>query len=192
MKSSLQKNILVGTIVILLFINFSPIQAKNTAMEKKLAQSLSDNENIVADIALTWDSFFHQYTLKSLAPNVTINQSATRDFYFPEINGTIPLINFTVVCKHKLLNPVILPRFTQVYLTVSYNGTYILLNQSIYHRCKSLDWEYINLTIESRNGFVPLVTNGQNLTLEIEVGAIFFVFGSIEKLAPITIHPVPV
>jgi hypothetical protein len=191
-KKTFQKTILTGTIVILLLINFTPIQARNTSTEMVPVQNLGANENIVADIALTWDSFFHLHTLKGLAPNVTINQSTTRDFYFPEINGTIPLINFTVVCKHKLLNPVLLPRFTLVHLAISYNGTYILLNESDYHRCQSLEWEYINLTVESRNGFVPLVTNGQNLTLDIEVGAFFFIFGSIEQLAPVTIHPIPV
>jgi len=172
-------------------MNFTPSQARNTTTQTSPLQTLAANENIIADIALTWDSFFHQFSLKDLAPNVTINQSATRDFYFPEINGTIPLINFTVVCKHKLLNPVLLPRFTIVQLAVSYNGSYILLNQSDYHRCQSFDWEYINLTVESGNGFTPLVTNGQNLTLNIEVGTFFFIFGSIEQLAPITIHPIP-
>jgi len=192
MKHTHQKTIVMGTIVMLLFMTITSIQATNTPIKIKSIQSLNTDENTVADVALTWDSFFHNFSFKNLAPNVTINQSATKDFYFPEINGTIPMINFTVVCKHKLLNPVLLPRFTQVYLAISYNGSYILLNQSNYHRCQSLDWEYINLTVESRNGFVPLVTNGQNITLDIEVGAFFFIFGSIEKLAPITIHPIPV
>jgi len=78
-----------------------------------------------------------------------------------------------------------------VYIAISYNNTYILLRQSENHRYQNLEWEYINLTVDSSNRFIPLVTNGQNLTLNIEVGAFFFIFGSVEQLAPITIHPIP-
>jgi hypothetical protein len=190
LKKILQKTIILGIITILLIISVTPSQASITKKETSPHQNLLTNDNIVADITVTWDSFLHQFSLQALAPNVTINQTAT-DFYFPEINGSIPQINFTVVCKHKLVSKVIFPRFTQVYIAVSYNGSFILLSQSINHRCKSLDWEYINLTVDSSNGFIPLVTNGQNLTLNIEVGAYFFIFGSIQQLAPITIHPVP-
>jgi hypothetical protein len=191
LKNILQKTIILGTITILLIISIAPNQARYTKNETNPQKNLFVNENVVADITVTWDSFLHRFSLKDLAPNVTINQTATTDFYFPEINGSIPQINFTVICKHKLLNPVILPRFTQVYIAISYNGSYILLSQSSNHRCKNLEWEYINLTVDSSNGFIPLVTNGENITLNVEVGAYFFVFGAIEQLAPITIHPVP-
>ena len=191
MKKILQKTIILNIITLILIISIAPNQASITTKETSPQQNLLANDNILADITVTWDSFLHRFSLQDLGPNVTINQTATTDFYFPEINGSIPQINFTVVCKHKLVSKVIFPRFTQVYIAVSYNGSFILLSQSINHRCKSLDWEYINLTVDSSNGFIPLVTNGQNLTLNIEVGAYFFIFGSIQQLAPITIHPVP-
>lgn len=191
MKNILQKTMILGIIAVLLIVSIAPNQARYTQKETIPQQTHLANENIVADITVTWDSFLHRFSLKDLAPNVTINQSGTRDFYFPEINGSIPQINFTVICKHKLLSTVIFPRFTQVYIAISYNGTIILLSQSPNHRCQSLEWEYINLTVDSSNGFIPLVTNGENITLNVEVGAYFFIFGAIEQLAPITIHPVP-
>jgi hypothetical protein len=182
---------ILGIITFILIMSVAPNQARDTKKETLPQQNLLANGNVAADIAVTWDSFLHRFSLKDLAPNVTINQSATRDFYFPEINGSIPQINFTVVCKHKLLSPVIFPRFTQVYIAISYNGSYILLSQSPNHRCQSKEWEYINLTVDSSNGFIPLVTHGENITLNVEVGAYFFVFGAVEQLSPITIHPVP-
>ena len=191
MKKILQKTIILDIITLLLIISVTPSQANYTNKDTNTQQNLLANDNIIADITVTWDSFLHRFSLQDLAPNVTINQTATTDFYFPEINGSIPQINFTVVCKHKLVSKVLFPRVTQVYLALSYNGSYILLNESSNHRCKSLEWEYINLTVESNNGFIPLVTNGENITLDVEVGAYFFIFGAIEQLAPITIHPVP-
>ena len=191
MKKIFQKTMILGIITFILIMSVAPNQARDTKKETLPQQNLLANGNVAADIAVTWDSFLHRFSLKDLAPNVTINQSATRDFYFPEINGSIPQINFTVVCKHKLLSPVIFPRFTQVYIAISYNGSYILLSQSPNHRCQSKEWEYINLTVDSSNGFIPLVTHGENITLNVEVGAYFFVFGAVEQLSPITIHPVP-
>jgi len=191
LKKILQKTIILNIISLILIISIAPNQASIIKKETSPQQNLLTNDNIIADITVTWDSFLHRFSLQDLAPNVTINQTATTDFYFPEINGSIPQINFTVVCKHKLVSKVLFPRFTQVYLALSYNGSYILLNESSNHRCKSLEWEYINLTVESNNEFIPLVTNGENITLDVEVGAYFFIFGAIEQLAPITIHPIP-
>ncbi len=191
MKNIRQKTLIIGTISLLLIMSVASNQARDTTRQTNPQKNLLTNENVVADITVTWDSFFHRFSIKDLAPNVTITQTPTRDFYFPEINGSIPQLNFTVTCKHKLVSSVILPRFTQVYIAISYNNTYILLRQSENHRCKNLEWEYINLTVDSSNGFIPLVTHGQNITLDIEVGAYFFIFGSIERLAPVTIHPVP-
>ena len=191
MKTIRQKTLILSIVSFLLIVSIAPNQARVTPKETTPQKSFLSNENVVADITVTWDSFLHRFSLKDLAPNVTITQNSTRDFYFPEINGSIPQLNFTVTCKHKLISPVIFPRFTQVYIAVSYNNTYILLRQSENHRCKNLEWEYINLTVDSSNGFIPLATNGQNITLNIEVGAYFFIFGSTERLAPVTIHPVP-
>jgi hypothetical protein len=191
LKNIHQKYTIIGLITLVLILSIGPNQAQLINNQTNPQHSFFNNYNIVADISVTWDSFLHHYSIKDLAPNITINQSATRDFYFPEINGTIPQINFTVICKHKLISPVILPRFTQVYIAVYLNGSYILLSQSPNHRCQSQDWEYINLTVDSSNGFIPLESNGQNITLDIEVGAYFFIFGSIQRLAPVTIHPVP-
>jgi hypothetical protein len=178
-----------------MILTIEPISVGENNKDILVPKTLTASDTYLADITMTWDSFFHRFSIKDLEPIVTINQSGITDFYFPELNGTIPQINFTVVCKHRLENPVLFPRFTVVYLAISYNGTYILLNQSINHRCKSLDWEYINLTVESNDQFIPLITNGENITLTAEVGAYSFFFGlhgTIETLDPIIIHPVPI
>jgi hypothetical protein len=180
-----------------MIISIVSIQASENKKDAFPQKTLASSENILANISLSWDSFFHKFSFKDLNPIVVINQSSVKDFYFPEINGTIPKINFTVVCQHRLLNPVLIPRFTRVYIAISYNDTYnetyILVNESIIHRCKSLEWEYINLTVASNNQFIPLITNGENITLTVEVGAYCFFFGywgAIEMLDPITVHPI--
>ena len=194
MNKVVKRTIIVGTIFILLLVSIVPNQASTIRKDGDSEKNLAVSENILANISLSWDSFFHKFSLKDLNPIVVINQSSVKDFYFPEVNGTIPNINFTVVCQHRLLNPVLIPRFTRVYIAISYNDTYILLNESINHRCKSLEWEYINFTVESNNQFIPLITNGENITLTAEVGAFCFFFGywgAIEMFDPITIHPIP-
>ncbi len=194
MKNKAKTTIIIGLTFILLMMSIEPINADETKKDICSPKTLTASENILADITITWDSFFHRFSIKDLEPIVTINQSGITDFYFPEVNGTIPQINFTVVCKHRLENPVLFPRFTQVYLAISYNDTYILLNQSINHRCKNLEWEFINLTVVSNDQFIPLITNGENITLTAEVGAYSFFFkywGTIETLNPIIVHPIP-
>lgn len=187
-------NIIIIVLVLLGFlINISPINARDNHKEMNVPKTLEESENTVADITMIWGSFLKRFSLKDLEPVVTINQSMTKDFYFPEVNGTIPQINFSVVCKHRLNHTVLLPRFTRVYIAVMYNGTYILLNESIAHRCKSVEWESINFTVQSNDQFEPLVTNGENVTLTIEVGAFFFFFkywGSIISLDPVVLHPI--
>jgi hypothetical protein len=194
MNNVAKRTLIVGTIFILLLVSIVPNQASIIRKKGGSESNVPVSENILANISLSWDSFFHKFSLKDLDPLVSINQSSVKDFYFPEVNGTIPKINFTVVCQHRLLNQVILPRFTRVYLAISYNDTYILLNESSNHRCNSFEWEYINLTVESNDQFVPLKTNGENITLTVEVGAYCFFFkywGTIETLDPITVHPIP-
>ncbi|PNX53793.1 MAG: hypothetical protein BV458_02640 [Thermoplasmata archaeon M9B2D] len=194
MKKNPQTTAILGMIVILMIVSIEPIHANQSNKELSFQNNLISTENIVANISVTWDSFLHRFSKDDLEPIVTINQSDTRDFYFPEINGMIPQINFSVVCKHRLNYKVIIPRFTCVYIAVSFNGTYILLNQSVNNRCKSLEWEYINYSIASNDQFIPLITNGENITLTVEVGAYFFFFkiwGDIVTLDPITIHPLP-
>jgi hypothetical protein len=194
MNKVVKSTIIIGIVFILMMISIVSIQASENKKDAFPQKTLASSENILANISLSWDSFFHKFSLKDLDPIVVINQSSVKDFYFPEINGTIPNINFTVVCQHRLLNPVLIPRFTRVYIAISYNDTYILLNESINHRCKSLEWEYINFTVESNNQFIPLITNGENITLTVEVGAYYFFFrywGVIEMLDPITVHPIP-
>ncbi|KYK20565.1 hypothetical protein AYK25_04625 [Thermoplasmatales archaeon SM1-50] len=192
MKNNI-KIAIIGLVVILLIINIKPIPADKNNKEMSYQKTLITTDNILANISVIWDSFLHRFSKEDLEPIVTINQSATKDFYFPEINGTIPQINFSVICKHRLNYTVIIPRFTRVYIAISFNGIYILLNQSINNRCKSKEWEYINYTIESNADFIPLITNGENITLTIEVGAYFFFFklwGKIISLDPITIQPI--
>ena len=193
MKSHVKGTSLVGIIVLLLIVGIST-QATLLKKEEYVQQNLTFDENIVADISLSWDSFLHRFSLKDLDPIVTINQSSITDYYFPETNGTISKINFTVICKHQLLYPVLLPRSTRVYLAIYYNDSYILLQESENHRCKTQEWEYINFTVESDDSFEPLVTNGENITLTLEVGAYGFFFGlrgEIQLLEPIIIHPIP-
>lgn len=193
MKSVIQKTSLAAIVVVLLTMSTSA-QATLLKKDQSVQQNLNVDDNIVADISLSWDSFLHRFSLKDLNPIVTINQSSTTDYYFPEVNGTIPKINFTVICKHQLLYRVLLPRSTRVYLAILYNDTYIFLQESENYRCNTEEWEYINFTAESDDSFEPLVTNGGNITVTLEVGAYGFFFGlrgEIRLLEPITIHPIP-
>lgn len=188
------KKLRPAVIAVVLLIMSITAQATILKKEERMQQSLAFNENIVADISLSWDSFLHRFSFKDLDPIVTINQSSTTDYYFPEINGTIPKINFTVICKHQLLYRVLFPRSTQVYLAILYNDTYIFLQESESHRCNTEEWEYINFTAVSDDTFEPLITNGENITLTLEVGAYGFFFGlrgEIQLLEPIVVHPIP-
>ncbi len=183
-----------AVIAVLLLIMSITAQATLQKKEEYMQQNLASNENIVADISLSWDSFLHQFSFKDLDPIVTINQSSTTDYYFPEINGTIPKINFTVNCKHQLLYRVLLPRSTQVYFALMYNDSYIFLQQSEKQPCTTEEWIYINFTAVSDESFEPLRTNGENITLAVEVGAYGFFFGvrgEIRFLEQITVHPIP-
>jgi hypothetical protein len=192
-KDITKRTIILGIIFILMMISIVPIQASENKKDTFPQKNLAASENILANITVTWDSFFHRFSLNDLQPKVIINQSAIKDFYFPEINDTIEQINFTVVFKHRLEKSVLIPRFTRVYLAISYNDTYIFLHESINYRCKNLVWEYQNFTVTSANQLVPLITNGENVTLTVEVGAFGFPFGSqgiTEILDPITLHPI--
>lgn len=193
MKKIAKRATLITTVVALLLLSIST-QATLLKKEELNQENQTVNDNVVADITLSWDSFLRRFSLKDLNPIVTINQSSIQDYYFPEINGTIPTINFTVVCKHRLLNPVILPRSTRVYLAILYNDSYIFLQESQNYRCKNTEWEYINFTATSDDAFEPLLTNGENITLTLEVGAYGFFFGlrgEIQLMEPIRIHPIP-
>jgi hypothetical protein len=182
LKNKAKTSIIIAVVSIFLLISIEPILAEKKTEDARFQTTLLDTENVLANISVTWDSFLRRFSFKDLEPLVIINSSGINDFYFPEINGTIPQINFSVICKHRLNHSVIFPRFTRAYIAVSYNGTYILLNQSIKTPCKSLEWEYINFSIQSNEDFIPLETNGENITLDVEVGAYFFFFKLWGKL----------
>jgi hypothetical protein len=193
MKDVTKRTIILGIIFILMMISIVPIQASENKKDAFPQKTLTASENILANMTVTWDSFFHRFSLNDLQPKVIINQSTIKDFYFSEINGTIQL-NFTVICKHKLEKSVLIPRFTRVYLAISYNDTNIFQPESINHRCRNLVWEYLNFTVGSDNQLVPLITNGENITLTVEVGAYGFPFGLqgiTNILDSITVHPIP-
>ena len=193
MKDVTKRTIILGIIFILMMISIVPIQASENKKDAFPQKTLTASENILANMTVTWDSFFHRFSLNDLQPKVIINQSTIKDFYFSEINGTIQM-NFTVICKHKLEKSVLIPRFTRVYLAISYNGTNIFQPESINHRCRNLVWEYLNFTVGSDNQLVPLITNGENITLTVEVGAYGFPFGLqgiTNILDSITVHPIP-
>ena len=187
--------IILGVILILLMSTFTQMQAKENNKATFPRKALGPNENVLANMTVIWDSFFHKFSIKDLQPKVVVNQSAVRDFYFPmAINGTVEQLNFTIVCRHKLNNSVIIPRYTRVYLALSYNNSYIFQHESINHRCKNLTWDYIDFTVGPDNQLVPLIANGQNLTLTLVVGVFGFPFGFqgiTETLEPIVIHPIP-
>ena len=193
MKDVTKRTIILGIIFILMMISIVPIQASENKKDAFPQKTLTASENILANMTITWDSFFHRFSLNDLQPKVIINQSTIKDFYFSEINGTIQM-NFTVICKHKLEKSVLIPRFTRVYLAISYNDTNIFQPESINHRCRNLVWEYLNFTVGSDNQLVPLITNGENITLTVEVGAYGFPFGLqgiTNILDSITVHPIP-
>ena len=193
MKDIVRRTLSLGTIFTLMMISIVSIQARENTKDAFPQKTLATSENILANMTVTWDSFFHRFSFKDLYPKVSINQSSIKDFYFPEINSTIPN-EFHSSFKHRLKNPVLIPRFTRVYLAISYNDTYLFQPESINHRCKSLEWEYINFTVGSDTQLVPLITNGENMTLTVVVGAYGFPFGfrgNSENLDPITVHPIP-
>ena len=177
-----------------MMISIVPIHAREKTKDAFPQKTLAASENILANMTVTWDSFFHRFSFKDLQPKVSINQSAIKDFYFPEINNTIQM-NFTVIFKHRLEKSVFIPRFTRVYVAISYNDTYLFQPESINHRCKNLVWEYHNFTVGPDTQLVDLITNGENATLTVVVGVYGFPFGFqgiSEILDPIIVHPIPI
>jgi len=75
-----QKTLILSIISLRLIVSIAPNQARVTTKETTLQKSLLSNENVVTDITVTWDSFLHRFSLKDLAPNVTITQNTPRDF----------------------------------------------------------------------------------------------------------------
>ncbi len=194
MKHTTKNLLIIGLIIILSTMSTGPILAYENTIDTSPQKIGTDSGNILANMSVTWDSFLHAFSLKGLQPKVVINQSVIRDFYFPEVNGTMKNLNFTVVCRHKLENTVFIPRFTRVYLAILYNNSYIFLHESANQRCKSLAWEYINFTVDSKNQLDNLTTNGKNATLTVVVGVFGFPFGFqgvTETLEAITVHPIP-
>jgi hypothetical protein len=193
LKEVTKGTMVLGIFFVLMMLSIANSQASENKKDSFPQKNLAASENILANMTVTWDSFFKTFSLEGLQPNVTINQSAITDFYFHEINGTIQM-NFTIVCKHRLENRVLFPRFTRVYLAISYNDSYLFLHESINHRCKNLTWDYLNFTVAPENQLVPLLTNGENMTLSVEVGAYGFPFGFqgiTNVLDNITVHPIP-
>lgn len=157
-----------------------------------LQETSTDGNNVLANMTVAWDSFFATLNFNGLQPKVSINQSDMKDFYFPEVNGTLQM-NFTVVCKHRLEHRVIIPRLTRVYLSISYNESYVFRRESNNTRCKSLSWEYMNFSVDPEDQLMNLTTQGNNLTLTVEVGAYGFPFGFngiTMFLDDITVHPI--
>lgn len=191
MKDDIRKSLIFGIILLVLTMGLVNIQ---TGVGKKniAPQEIStDGDNVLANMTVAWDSFFATFNVNNLQPKVGINQSNTVDFYFPEVNGTLQM-NFTVVCKHRLEHRVIIPRFTRVYLSISYNESYIFRRESNNTRCRSLLWEYMNFTVEPDDQLMNLTTHGNNLTLTVEVGAYGFPFGFngiTMFMDDITVHP---
>jgi hypothetical protein len=194
LKEATKRFIIFGILFMLLTMSIATIQANENKKNLLPKKALADNENILANISVTWFSFFYNFSVDDLQPKISVNQSTVTDFYFPEINGSIQM-NFTVVCRHKLVNKVIIPRFTRVYLAVIYNGSYLFWAESVNHRCKNLWWEYINFTVDPNSQLIPLNTTGNNATLDVEVGIYGFPFGmkgNTLALNPITVHPIVV
>jgi len=194
MKDVVKRFIVLATTVLVLIMSVVPIQASVHKKEMKPQSTVAFSGNILANVSLSWDSFLHRFSFNDLDPKVSINQSAVRDFYFPEINGTIQQMNFTVIFRHKLDYRVILPRYTQFYLAIPYNDTYFLfLYESEKYRATTFEWEYHNFTVGPDDQLLPLETHGKNTTLTVEVGAygnFFGLRGETEVLANITIHPI--
>jgi len=193
LKDVIKRAKILGIIVILLMTSIVTIQAAVLEKNTESWTTSGESENILADITVSWNSFFHTFNINDLQPIVTINQSDTVDFYFPEINDTLQM-NFTVICKHRLINKVLFPRSTRVYLSITYNDTYIFRHESNNKRCKTLTWEYLNSTVDQDNQLINLTTYGENVTLKVEVGIYGFPFGFkgiTMYLNDITVHPIP-
>jgi len=183
--------------VILLLITMSTISIPAIENKKDISPqtTLEYSENILAYITVEWESFFSGWNLSDLPPNVTINQSDTREFHFQEINGIIQM-NFTVVCKQKLLNRTLFPRFARFDLVLKHNNTHIYNDINSFF-CNELIWKYGNIIVGRNDTINDLVTNGQNATLIPTVGTrtfptlFLFLTGIYEELEPITVVPIP-
>jgi hypothetical protein len=193
LKGVIRRFMIFGILFILIITSFFNIQAGVSKKDTLPQTTSAENKNVLAEITVKWDSFFHTFNINDLQPTVTINQSEMIEFYFPEINDTIQM-NFTVFCKHKLENKVLFPRSTRVYLSITHNDTYLFRHESNNYRCKTLTWEYLNYTVDPHNQLVNLTTHGQNTTLKVEVGIYGFPFGLkgiTMFLNDIIVHPVP-
>ena len=198
MKDVAKRTIILGIIFILMAMSIIPIQASENKKDAIPLKTQVNGENILAYINVGWDTFFTDRDPFDQPPRVNITQSATRDFYFPEINGTIQM-NFTVVCKQRYENPPILLRFTRFDLSVYCNNTYRFQYVSSFQRCKAVVWQYNNIAVGPNDVKNPLYTNGSNWTVNAKVGAlgvpfgiIYYILGYTSRfLEPITVHPIP-
>jgi hypothetical protein len=189
-KRIVRKFLVLGIIFISITISIASVLASENKEAPSSQVTLKNDENILANITVEWESFFTNWKLMDLCPRVNITQDETRVFYFPEINGAIQM-NFTVLCKHIMLNNALFPRFERYDAIIKHNNINIFNNYTKFYCCSKLSWEYV--TLELDHMLNPVYTNGQNATLQVIVGTRTFpcglLFGHYKTLENITVVP---
>ena len=199
MKRRITKLCIVGGIFII-FMTMSVIPIQASKIEKEMSpQTTQDNgQNILGYMIVQWDSWFARWTCSGLKPKINFTQSDTRVFYFNETGGFIQM-NFTIVCKMRLLNHCLFPRWAQFEFFLPNEPPYIIDARSVGY-CWDLKWKYFNITVDPSSKYYinPLFTNGSNATLIPKVGvrAIFdenlsYWVGRYVNWEPITVVPHP-
>jgi hypothetical protein len=194
-KGVVRKSIVLGIIFILMVMSIVPIQASENKKDISPQTTHENGENILGYITVKWQSFFATFNLSDLRPIIIFNQSDTRDFYFPEIDGIVQL-NFTVVCRQRLENRTLFPRFTRYEFSIKYNGDFLFNCITKFYPCWTLKWKYNDIIQGPKDTINDVHTNGQNVTLSPLLVGVRTIpgnssWGDYDDWEPITIHPIP-
>jgi hypothetical protein len=165
MSETGKRAIVFGTIFILITMSMIPIYASDTTKNQSPQKVQSEQQYVLGYITVSCDWFF----VKGHVPfKAVITFSNQTEFHFPEINGIIQM-NFTVICKQRLEDHLIFPRWVKYYAEVWEAGSpdYTWDYWSHYYRCRSLLWKYHNITLDKTNWIFPVHTNGSNATIRV-------------------------
>jgi hypothetical protein len=160
-----KKLFVMGAIIILTSMSIAPLEASVSPRSQQ--NTTGKNSYVLCEITVKQD-YVH---LGAFHVNVTwSNQS---DFDFQNISD----VNFTIITKHRLDDRVLIPRWTKYWVMIGQSEDPTWNIETHYYRCKTLTWEYHNITLNRGNMIYP-PTNG---TLWCMVSASGFPF----KMSPI-------
>jgi len=199
-KRIINKYFACGILFILMTMSIIPIQASENKNVISPRSTQENGDNILGYITIEWDSWFAGWNFNILKPNINYSQSDTREFYFDEIDGIIQM-NFTIVCRMRLINFALFPRWAQLEFYLPSEEPRVFNALKVGFCGWSLKWKYFNITVgpDGPEYINPLVTNGSNATLIPKVGVrpIFgenfsFWFGNYTVWEPVTVVPRPI